>query len=72
MSDNNEIRLTKIPLYKFIQALIYVHDLGIKYIDLIGTKDDEQDSIGILPSEGETMNNSDKPINLSDDLNDLI
>lgn len=71
MSDNNEIRLTKIPLYKFIQALIYVHDLGIKYIDLIGTKDDEQDSIGILPSEGEPSIDN-KPINLSDDLNDLI
>jgi len=75
MSDK-EVRLTKIPLYKFIQELIHVYDMGIDYIDIVGSTDDEQDSIGILPSEGEEqkerVEDIDKTKQKPTDLNDLI
>ena len=45
--NNNEVKLKKIPLKRFIDALIDVYTSGAEYIDLIGTLDEEQDSIGI-------------------------
>lgn len=45
--NNNEVKLKKIPLKRFIDALIDVYTSGAEYIDLIGTSDEEQDSIGI-------------------------
>jgi len=52
----NEVRLMKIPLEVFIQALKDVYDMGIDYVDLIGVPGEEQDTIGIAFSE-EYMNN---------------
>lgn len=49
-SNNNEVRLNKIPLKLFIDALIDVYTSGAEYVDLIGTLSEEQDSIGISVS----------------------
>lgn len=49
-SNNNEVRLNKIPLKLFIDALIDVYTSGAEYVDLIGTLNEEQDSIGISVS----------------------
>lgn len=47
MEKGNEVRLKKIPLKVFIDALIDVYTSGAEYVDLIGKVDEEQDSIGI-------------------------
>ena len=49
-SNNNEVRLNKIPLKLFIDALIDVYTSGAEYVDLIGKPGDEQDVIGISVS----------------------
>ena len=49
-NNDNEVRLKKIPLKRFIDALIDVYTSGANYVDLIGKMDVEQDSIGIAVS----------------------
>ena len=51
----NQVRLKKIPLEVFIQALTDVYNMGIDYVDLVGVPGEEQDTIGIAFSE-EYMN----------------
>jgi hypothetical protein len=84
--ENNQIRLRKIPLSVFIQALTDIYNSGVDYVDLIGVPDEEQDTIGIAfcdeylskeeESPEETLENLKeqiKNINLSDeDLNQLL
>jgi hypothetical protein len=53
--NDNEVKLKKIPLKRFIDTLIDVYTSGADYIDLIGIADEEQDSIGISVSN-EYMN----------------
>lgn len=83
---SQEIRLKKIPLNVFIQALMDVYNTGVDYIDIIGKPDEEQDTIGIafceeyMTKEEETdeeniedLKEQIKNINLSDeDLNQLL
>lgn len=56
--NDNEVRLKKIPLKIFIDALIDVYTSGAEYIDLIGKAGEEQDSIGIAVSTS-YLSNSD-------------
>jgi len=53
--NDNEVKLKKIPLKRFIDTLIDVYTSGADYIDLVGIADEEQDSIGISVSN-EYMN----------------
>jgi len=48
---DNQVRLKKIPLGIFIQALMDIYNMGIDYADLIGVPGEEQDTIGIAFSE---------------------
>ena len=48
---DNEVRLRKIPLGNFLDALLELYNEGLDYIDLIGTTDDVQDTIGIMFTE---------------------
>lgn len=48
--NDNEVRLNKIPLKLFIDALIDVYTSGAEYVDLIGKPGDSQDVIGISVS----------------------
>jgi len=78
------VRLKKIPLGIFIQALMDIYNMGIDYADLIGVPGEEQDTIGIAFSEEymsdkmdeETFEELKEKINnikLSDeDLNELL
>lgn len=86
--DNNQVRLKKIPLGVFIQALMDIYNTGVDYVDIIGVPGEEQDTIGIafcdeyLSKEEEEENPEEtledlkeqiKNINLSDeDLNQLL
>jgi hypothetical protein len=49
--ENNEVRLNKIPLKRFIDALVDVYRKGADYIDIVGKADVQQDSIGIIVKE---------------------
>ena len=46
-NNDNEIRINKIPLKLFIEALTDAYNRGVDYVDIIGKAGDEQDSIGI-------------------------
>lgn len=83
MSKSKEVRLRKIALDVFIQALLDVYNSGVDYIDIVGKADEEQDTIGIAFCEDymnkerseetfEDLKEEIKNINLSDDdLNQL-
>lgn len=84
MENNNEnVRLNKIPLLIFIEALQDIYQMGVDYVDLVGTNNVDQDVIAIhyndkyfakyedLENENNLMSPNFK-INLSEeDLNDL-
>jgi hypothetical protein len=83
-NKENEIRLKKIPLKIFLEALTDIYNRGVDFVDIIGSSGEEQDSIGIaikeeyfsndniLDEEGEDRE-IDFPKDLSDeDLNQLI
>lgn len=46
--EKKEIRLRKIPLQSFLDALIEIYNMGVDYIDIVGTPDEIQDTIGIM------------------------
>jgi len=83
-NKDKQVRLKKIPLGIFIQALMDIYNMGIDYADLIGVPGEEQDTIGIAFSEEymsdkmdeETFEELKEKINnikLSDeDLNELL
>lgn len=58
--NDNEVRLKKIPLKIFIDALIDVYTSGAEYVDLIGKPDSKQDSIGIAVSIDYMSTNKDE------------
>lgn len=84
MENNNEnVRLNKIPLLIFIETLQDIYQMGVDYVDLVGTNNVDQDVIAIhyndkyfaksedLENENNLMSPNFK-INLSEeDLNDL-
>ena len=43
-----EVRLKKIPLEIFLEALEDLYNMGLEYIDIVGVHDEEQDTIGIM------------------------
>jgi len=54
MEENNkkkEVILRKIALQKFIETLVSVYNSGADYVDIIGTPDENQDTIGIVVHE---------------------
>lgn len=80
----NQIRLKKIPIEVMVDVLINLFDKGVDYIDIIGTPNEEQDTIAITfckeymsEEYQETFDNIEADIdinkNLSDeDLNELL
>ena len=45
--SNNQLRIRKIYINTLIDTLVELYDMGVDYVDLIGTMDDVQDSIGL-------------------------
>ena len=45
--DDKEVRVVKVPLQEFIANLMQAYTAGADYIDLVITKDEMQDMIGI-------------------------
>lgn len=75
MERSNEIRLKKIPLRAFLEALTDIYERGVDYVDIIGVPGEEQDSIGISVKEDYFAQDEDEEEEgpLSDeDLNQLI
>jgi len=81
MEQNNKVVLRKIPLEIFIDVLMDIYEQGVDFVDIVGTNDEIQDTIGVMFTkeyvseeakqffdEDEEPKNID--VNLSDD-NDL-
>ena len=54
MEENNkkkEVIIRKIALQNFIEKLVSVYNSGADYVDIIGTPDENQDTIGIVVHE---------------------
>ena len=69
MEENNkkkEVILRKIALQPFIQTLVDVYNSGADYVDIIGTPDENQDTIGIVVHE-EYLSKEDGSIELIPD-----
>ena len=67
-SKYNETRIVKIPLEEFIASLMSVYTSGIRFVDLIVTRDALQDQVTIVvredvPAEKKLTEN---------DINDLL
>ena len=78
MEKSNEVRLKKIPLRMFLEALTDIYERGVDYVDIIGVPGEEQDSIGISVKEeyfakevDDEEEDNDSPLSDSD-LNQLI
>lgn len=48
MAKKKELRLKKIPLEMFLDALDELYAMGVEYVDIVGTLGEEQDTIGIM------------------------
>lgn len=51
MAKKKEVRLKKIPLEIFLDALEELYNMGLEYIDIVGTNGEEQDTIGLAYSK---------------------
>lgn len=74
MKENNkkkEVILRKIALQKFIETLVEVYNSGADYVDIIGTPDENQDTIGIVVHE-EYLSKDDLEIELIPDEEEII
>lgn len=47
MEENNSLKIRKVHLNTFIEILIDLYNKGVDYVDIIGSMDKGQDSIGI-------------------------
>lgn len=76
MENSNELRLNKIHLKSFLEALTDIYNRGVDFVDIIGKPGEEQDSIGIVVKEeyfSEPEKDEEEQEDLSDeDLNQLI
>jgi hypothetical protein len=71
------VRLRKIPIEAIIDVLIDLFDRGVDYIDIIGTPNEQQDTIGITfckeymnEEHQEDFDNIETNIQLNDQLSD--
>ena len=51
MARKKEVRLKKIPLEIFLDALEELYNMGLEYIDIVGINGEEQDTIGLAYSK---------------------
>lgn len=72
-NNGKEVRLSRIPLKLFIDALTEVYNTGADFVDLVGQADMDQDSVGIIVKETYYNYFPDEDDELTDDdLNQLI
>lgn len=48
MAKKKELRLKKIPLELFLDALDELYAMGVEYVDIVGTLGEDQDTIGLM------------------------
>ena len=71
MANDKELKFQKIPLKMFIETLMHLHESGVKYIDLVGVPDEEEDLIGIHVQDDYYEYDEDDEDNDDDDQNGL-
>ena len=85
---DNDLKIRKVHLNTLIQILVDLYDRGVEYVDIIGTLDDKQDTIGLsynkdymaegmedsFDDDASIIKHTQKKIDLSDedDLNQII
>lgn len=52
---DDELKIRKVHLNTLIQILVDLYDRGVEYIDIIGSLDDKQDTIGLSYNKGYMM-----------------
>lgn len=73
MENKNQVRLHKIPLGPFLDALLELYNEGLDYVDLVATPDEQQDTIGIMfTQEYMSKEMRDKYGDIVDDIADEI
>jgi hypothetical protein len=66
-SKKNQVILRKIALKTFIDTLVNVYNSGADYVDLIGSNDEEQDTIGIIVTDEYMADPDDMELEIEDE-----
>ena len=53
----NQIKLQKIPLKRFLEALTEIYETGAEFIDIIGIPNTDQDTIGLAVKDEYMLEN---------------
>ena len=66
-NKNQKVILRKIALKAFIDTLVNVYNSGADYVDLVGSNDEEQDTIGIIITDEYMADPDDMELEIEDD-----
>lgn len=65
-SDKNQVILRKVALKAFIDTLVNVYNSGADYVDIVGSNDKEQDTIGIIVTDEYMADPDDMELEIED------
>jgi hypothetical protein len=65
-NKNPKVILRKIALKAFIDTLVNVYNSGADYVDLVGSNDEEQDTIGIIVTDEYMADPDDMELEIED------
>jgi len=66
-SDKNQVILRKVALKAFIDTLVNVYNSGADYVDIVGSNDQQQDTIGIIVTDEYMADPDDMELEIEDD-----
>jgi hypothetical protein len=65
-SDKNQVILRKVALKAFIDTLVNVYNSGADYVDIVGSNDQQQDTIGIIVTDEYMADPDDMELEIED------
>ena len=66
-SDKNQVILRKVALKAFIDTLVNVYNSGADYVDIVGSNDEQQDTIGIIVTDEYMADPDDMELEIEDE-----
>jgi hypothetical protein len=66
-SNPNQVILRKVALKAFIDTLVNVYNSGADYVDIVGSNDEQQDTIGIIVTDEYMADPDDMELEIEDD-----
>lgn len=66
-SNQNQVILRKVALKAFIDTLVNVYNSGADYVDIVGSNDQQQDTIGIIVIDEYMADPDDMELEIEDD-----